>query len=118
MKKLLLSRRGAAIELAMAVIFLMMALCIILVSVATLQKSQRQKDLNDLDNKIELWEIGEHVCENRDDYTEETKTEIIIGEQYTGYSVEKDGTTYEIFEGDNVVLTIVIDGDGNITSWN
>ena len=58
MKKLLLSRRGAAIELAMAVIFLMMALCIILVSVATLQKSQRQKDLNDLDNKIELWKIG------------------------------------------------------------
>lgn len=109
MKKLLLSRRGAAIELAMAVIFLMMALCIILVSVATLQKSQRQKDLNDLDNKIELMQITDSII---NDPPTENKD---LG---NGYFVTVEEDKYIVTEGEKVVLTIVIDDDGNITSWN
>ena len=114
MKKRLLSRRGAAIELAIAVIFLMMALSIILVSVATMQGAHRKKDIAELENKVELWEIGEHVCENRVYY--KTNNEVMIENNYT---VKYDGgTKYEIYEGSNVVLTIEIDDDGNITSWN
>ena len=113
MKKLLLSRRGAAIELAMAVIFLMMALCIILVSVATLQKSQRQKDLNDLDNKIEHMQITDCIIEGSDlpegfyyETTERTENEKVY-------------IIYDVYEGDDLEFSFTVDAESKeIISWN
>ena len=112
MKKLLLSRRGAAIELAMAVIFLMMALCIILVSVATLQKSQRQKDLNDLDNKIERMQITEKVIDYVKQHPETDDFNID-----DVYMVDVEGNIYTVTSEGNTIVTITIN-DGEITSWN
>ena len=112
MKKLLLSRRGAAIELAMAVIFLMMALCIILVSVATLQKSQRQKDLNDLDNKIERMQITEKVIDYVKQHPETDDFNID-----DVYMVDVEGNIYTVTSEGNTIVTITIN-DGEIISWN
>lgn len=112
MKKRLLSRRGAAIELAIAVIFLMMALSIILVSTSTLQVSHRKKDMAEFENKVELMQITDCIIEGSslpEGFTYETSERT---ENETVYTI------YDVYEGENVVLTIEIDDDGNITSWN
>ena len=113
MKKLISSRRGAAIELAIGVMFVMIALSIILVTNASLQNKEMKSDVADLEQKIELMEIGEYVCEHQADFTEGQLTPI----ENTVYTVLRSENTYEIYKGENVVLTIEVDGN-KIISWN
>lgn len=105
MKKTLLSRRGAAIEMAVVVMFLMMGLSIILVSVSTIQISQRNKDVDALNEKVELMEITDYILANPN------------ATSYDGYSITNNAGNYSVTKNDKIVLEFTIEG-GKISSWN
>ena len=117
MKKLIKSRRGVAIELAVGVMFTMIAFTIMLLSTAGLQNRHRNEDYKEFNQMIEINNIGEHVLRNN--YTSSEKTEIIIDEEDTGYKVAFSDNIYTIYEGDDTdpVLTIILNSEGKITSW-
>lgn len=125
MKKLLLSRRGAAIEMAIGVMLLMIAVSIVLLTLSTIKHDRKEDDVAQLENRIELNEIGEYVCANRNSYTKVEPETIIIDGKDTGYSVSRDLaiSSDRILliitenDGNNTVLTILLDSDGNIISW-
>lgn len=125
MKKLLLSRRGAAIEMAIGVMLLMIAVSIVLLTLSTIKHDRKEDDVAQLENRIELNEIGEYVCANRNSYTKDEPETIIIDGKDTGYSVSRDLTISSdrirliITEndGNNTVLTILLDSEGDIISW-
>lgn len=125
MKKTLLSRRGVAIEMAIGVMLIMLAVSIILLSLVTIKVDRQNDDLADLNTKVTLDEIGEYVCENRNSYDEGILTPIEIDGKDTGYSVTKSpaasSTNINLIiteNGENAtVLDIWLDADGNIISW-
>ena len=89
MKKTLLSRRGVAIEMAIGVMLIMLAVSIILLSLATIKVDRQNDDLADLNTRVTLDEIGEYVCENRNSYDEGILTPIEIDGEETVYSATK-----------------------------
>lgn len=109
MKKLIYSRRGVAIELAIGVMFVMMALGIILVTNASLQNKQMNSDLADYEEKIEMYKITDWIIEG---------TELPEGYKFT--SVSQDGyTIYTVTKNDVEFLTFTVrNSDKTITSWN
>lgn len=122
-KELIKSRRGVAIELAIGVMFLLMAFTIILLTTAGLQNSSLIKDRDSFYEKVELDQIGEEACLKvlaDDDVRLDEK--INIRDDY--YMIVKDVTydtvCYEIniFRDEEAVLVIEINGDGKIISWN
>ena len=113
MKRFLTSRRGAAIEMAIGMMFLIMALTIILLTNGMLQASHAKDDLNDFEEKIALYEVGEYALANPAATEYETNGVVYNISNYTVDSV----TTYTITQGDDVVLTIEAGTDGKITSW-
>ena len=117
MKKLIKSRKGAAMELAIGVMFLMMAFTIMLLSTSGLQNSLRVDDYEDFNEMVEVNDVGEYVFATHDKYSEPGTTYELKNE-YEGYSVYRDiNDTYKINKGDETVLTIVVSG-GKIISWN
>lgn len=116
LKKLIKSRRGVAIELAIGVMFLLMAFTIMLLSTAGLQNSHRNNDYKEFNERIEINNVGEYVLANP------TQTNIIVNDIH--YTVKINNNKYEIYRGDSLtdfeglepVLTIELDGD-KITSW-
>ena len=125
MKNLIKSRRGIAIEMAIGAMFIMIALSIVLISISGMQTKHMNNDLNEFNEKIEINEIGEYVCKNRNEYnkTETERQDIIILNTETtenvdtGYDVQYIDSQYKIYNGDEVVLIIGIDENGKITSW-
>lgn len=114
MKKRLLSRRGAAIELAIGVMLLMIAVSIVLLTNATIKHNRKKDDITQLESKVELYEVTDKILENPE-----------IKGVYEGYYIESDydtnnkSGTFKIKETDsegNTVLTIEVE-DGNIISW-
>ena len=125
MKKTLLSRRGVAIEMAIGVMLIMLAVSIILLSLATIKVDRQNDDLADLNTKVTLDEIGEYVCEEvckkTDTFNEEPQIIKYNGEE-TVYSATKtidteNNITLVITEDDAVALTIVLTESGRIISW-
>ncbi len=121
LKKLIKSRRGVAIELAIGVMFLMMAFTIMLLSTAGLQNDHRVDDYQSFKEKIEIDNIGEYVVANRSQYINFPNTRRLIQEEnipegyYALYS-ENQLKIYRGYRGNDVVLTIGMEGD-KITSW-
>ena len=115
MKKLITSRRGVAIELAIGVLLVMSALGIILVTNASLQNKEMKSDVSRFEQKIELYEITDYIISGSElptDYehitTPVTENEI----EYTVHTVKK---------GDDIILTFKtmnVEGKEVITSWN
>ncbi len=126
MKKLIKSRKGAAMELAIGVMFLMMAFTIMLLSTSGLQNSLRVDDYEDFNEMVEVNNIGEHVL-GKQDNTYKTGNYVII-EIDNNYSVKYSEAEmkYEIYKGNDftdtsnleLVLTIKLNNNGKITSWN
>ncbi|MBQ7326970.1 MAG: hypothetical protein IJW93_05815 [Clostridia bacterium] len=123
MKKLIKSRRGVAIELAIGVMFLMIAFTIMLLSTAGLQNDHRVDDYRDFKESTEINNIGEHVLGEPTKYKTGNYEKIEINNDY---SVKYTSTEskYEIYRGtdfenpDNLELVLTIEMDGNkITSW-
>ena len=118
LKKIIKSRKGAAMELAIGVMFLMMAFTIMLLSTSGLQNSLRVNDYEDFNEMVEVNNIGEYVAANSESYANKENSKIIIDGEDTGYTVTSDlNNTYIITKGEETVLTITVI-DGEITSWN
>ena len=117
MKKLIYSRRGVAIELAIGVMFVMMALGIILVTNASLQNRQMNSDLADYEEKVEMYEITDWITNNPDLYNYQAS--------FPDYEINKTGNddirTYIVTKDGEQILSFVAEKDGEkykITSWN
>lgn len=115
-----------AIELAIGVMFTMIAFTIMLLSTAGLQNSHRNQDYKEFNERIEINNVGEYVVEHRGDYALSNKPHKIeknvernIPE---GYSVlHSESNKFEIYRGDGesaeLVLTIELGSDDTIKSW-
>ena len=121
MKKLISSRRGAAIELAIGVMFVMIALSIILVTNASLQNKEMKSDVADLEQKIELMEITDYIINNPEeveynsyDIACEIKVNSELGIITRTYIVSKDGEKVLSF----VATKATDETEFTITSWN
>ena len=124
LKKLIKSRRGVAIELAIGVMFTMIAFTIMLLSTAGLQNSHRNQDYKEFNDRIEINNIGEHVLgdaeENANNYKSGNQVPIVIDNNYSvKYTLSEN--KYEIYRGDGesaeLVLTIELGSDDTIKSW-
>ena len=118
MKKQLLSRRGAAIELAIGVMLLMIAVSIVLLSLATIKHDRKKDDIAQLESKFELYEITDYIIDNPE-YKGEFNGYII---DYTEeFILEKTTRTYTVTKGEEQVLSLVTEkietGKYKITSW-
>ena len=125
MKNLIKSRRGIAIEMAIGAMFIMIALSIILISISGMQTRHMKNDLNDFNEKVDLYEVTDKILfdsvsnEEEITVTSENKYKVTYTE-----STEKDNNEVEIKvinytirdETENIVLTIVTK-NGKITSW-
>jgi hypothetical protein len=123
LKKLIKSRRGVAMELAIGVMFLMIAFTIMLLSTAGLQNRHRNDDYKDFNQMIEINNVGEHVFGNTDiDYIDNLAEITLYDNDYT---VQKAVNEYKIYRGHDLeslegldpILTITYDSNGKITSW-
>lgn len=126
LKKLIKSRRGVAIELAIGVMFTMIAFTIMLLSTAGLQNSHRNQDYKEFNERIEINNVGEYVVEHRGSYAlsnEPHKIEKNVERNIPeGYSVlHSESNKFEIYRGDGesaeLVLTIELGSDDTIKSW-
>lgn len=117
MKKLIKSRRGVAIELAIGVMFLMMAFTLMLLSTAGLQNDHRVDDYQSFKEKIEVDNIGEYVVANRGSYNGELKKVEIDIEYENTYSAKVVDNKYEIYrvDGEELELVLTIEFDDNGT---
>lgn len=120
-------------EMAIGVMFLMIAFTIMLLSTAGLQNRHRNEDYKKFNQMIEVNNVGEIVCSNFDAYKNEVeftpiKTNVVdenenLVEVDTGYDVkcttnENNKYIFEICERDETVPILTIEiTDGKITSW-
>lgn len=110
-------------ELAIGVMFLMIAFTIMLLSTAGLQNRHRNDDYKDFNQMIEVNNVGEHVLGNTDIEYIDNLAEITLYDN--DYTVQKAVNEYKIYRGHDLeslegldpILTITYDSNGKITSW-
>ena len=122
MKNLIKSRRGIAIEMAVVAMFIMIALSIVLISISNSQIRYMKNDVEDFNEKVEVYEITDHILKNHK--PDGTITEysdsncVIVGEKIEGTTNEYE---YTVTKNGNMVLTLTIKTDSSnkntITSW-
>lgn len=134
MKNLIKNRRGIAVEMAVVVMLIFVALSIVLMSISEMQVDHRVSDLSDFDRKTELYEITDYIKEkhttwsgdqaNEYVYPESANQEVdeyyIINETQTWDKTDNtkiSETTYTVSYENKPVLTIKIDNNGKISSW-
>ena len=112
-------------ELAIGVMFLMIAFTIMLLSTAGLQNRHRNDDYKDFNQMIEINNVGEYALKaiSEDEYSFGI-TENNIDYSLSDYTIQKDEyvNEYKIYRGDGeekeLILTITLSDDGKtITSW-
>lgn len=123
MKNLIKSQRGIAIEMAVIAMFLMIALSIVLISISNSQIRYMKNDVEDFNEKVEVYEITDHILKNHK--PDETITEysdsncVIVGEKIEGTTTNE--YEYTVTKNGNMVLTLTIETDSSnkniITSW-
>lgn len=99
-------RRGIAIEMAVGMMLIMIALSIILLTVSRLQSGHRREDLADFNERIEIYRILDTIDEDGID---------AVGDK--GYTVTQSGNTYDIKNGEKTVVTVEITNGNTIASW-
>ena len=107
-------------EMAIGVMFLMIAFTIMLLSTAGLQNRHRNEDYKKFNQMIEVNNVREYALEAISEG--ESSFTITENEIEYHYPVLKTGNQYEIYRGDgedkNLILTITLSNDGKtITSW-
>lgn len=121
MKNLIQSRRGIAIEMAIGAMFIMIALSIVLLSISGMQTQHKNQDLKEFEEKIECYEILDQLIKNNPfkNLGEAEEAELEVGE--VTYSIKKSDNNeyneYTVIKDENVVLIVVTDSNGTITSW-
>ena len=123
MKNLIKSRRGIAIEMAIGAMFIMIALSIVLISISGMQTQYMKNDLQELNEKIECYEITDYILKNHKlgetirEYSDSNY--VIVGTEIEGTIDEYE---YTVTKNGNVVLTLTIKTDTNsnkntVISW-
>lgn len=103
-------RRGIAIEMAIGMMFLVIALSIILLTVSSLQIQNQKNDLDAYEKTV----LGYTVTDMALADTASGSVEI----NKKTYSVVKtDAYIYEIREGESIVYTVTTDENGKIASF-
>ncbi len=106
-------RRGIAIEMAVGMMLIMIALSIILLTVSRLQSGHRREDLADLNERIEIYRILDTICDGATAPVD-NETIHVDGKDYT---IKKTDDLYEIKDGEKTVVTVEITVDNKIASW-
>lgn len=108
LKAAIKSRRGIAMELAIGVMFITVALSILLFSNALLQNSKGVQALDDLEKKVLIGQMLEYTK----DYVENNENGIEVPLD----SIDKTNDVYIVSKGD-ITLEVTFGADGKITSW-
>ena len=122
MKKLIKSRRGIAIEMAVVAMFIMIALSIVLISISNSQIRYMKNDVEDFNEKVEVYEITDYILKNHKPGATITGCNdsncVIVGEKIEETTNEYE---YTVTKNGNTVLTLTIKTDSSnkntITSW-
>lgn len=103
-------RRGIAIEMAIGMMFLVVALSIILLTVSSLQIKNQKSDLEAYEKKVLEYTVTDMVRADTASGTVEINDRI--------YSVVKTNVhIYEIRAGGSVVFIVTTDENGEIASF-
>lgn len=105
MKRKMDTRRGIAIELAVGVMLIMMALSILLVTGAVVQTAHRRSDLEDFEETLGLYGVTDHILREP------------TAEAYGEYTIERENNCYIIKTPNGDVALQIIVEDGVIVSW-
>ena len=109
MKNLIKSRRGIAIEMAVVAMFIMIALSIVLISISNSQIRYMKNDIEDFNEKVEVYKITDHILKNH------KPNELV--KEYSGssdYAIDgalNENTNkyeYTVKKNENVILTLEI----------
>lgn len=124
MKKMIKSRRGIAIELAVGVMFIFVALSIVLISISGMQTAHKNTDLNDFAMKRDLYEITDYIMDKQtadfnEPYVIKDGDEVIRSYKITK-GAENNETTYTVVlpkDGEEETVLVIKVIDGKISSW-
>ena len=101
-------RRGIAIELAIGMMFLVIALSIILLTVAMLQIKNQKSDLEDYEKKVLEFAVEDMVAAEKESHTVEINKKT--------YTLSKSNNEYTITVNGTTVYTVTVT-DGKISDW-
>lgn len=104
-------RKGMGMELALLVLFVVMACSILLVSSAMLGKSNLNDRKDDLTARMALDRVAEQALAEQALADTEDKTEI------NGCTVDRSNNSLVITDADGNTLTVTWDGNNKITGW-
>ena len=110
-QRILTSRKGAAMELAIMVMVVTLSLSIMLVTTSLLQHSRRQKTTANMERTVTLEQIGEQFCRNKagGDWTQ----------QYAGYYIECTTQSLTVHDAQSgaLLMMVQLDADGTVVKW-
>ena len=101
-------RRGVAIEMAVGMMFLVIALSILLLTISSLQAKNQRYDLEAYEKKV-----LEFTIEDMEKVGAESHT---ISINKTNYEITKSDTKYEIKADGESVYTVTVT-NGTISAW-
>ena len=104
-------KRGAVIELVLFVMTVIFLLSALLVSRSVIAFKHKERTLETLTERVEIDEVAE-------DYLADGT--LSVGNTEKGYQVEEslDKKTVTVKRDGKIVLTVVLDDNGEITSWD
>lgn len=143
MKNLIKNRRGIAVEMAVIVMLIFVALSIVMMSVSEMQVAHKNSDIEDFNRKTDLYEITDYIKKNHQSIDTSSTYEIkdgigedavvirtyYIKKEYeeksanneTGGQSDTEETTYTVtLNGENAVeetVLVIKITDGKISSW-
>ena len=104
-------RKGAAMEMAIMMIVVVLSLSILIVTTSLLQHSKQLGAVERMQQTVELEQIGENFCKNpgNDDWVD----------QFPNYDIAINGQNMVVYvkDTDQVLMSVQI-VNGTITQWN
>lgn len=107
--KTLKSKKGIAIEQAVVFLIVIFAFCALLTSLTMYGHYQTKLDNTVLLNRVTAEQIGEDFLAG--------KTQDELTEKYENYACIVSDNILTVKRGENVVLYVQKDGDGNLLCW-
>lgn len=106
--KVIKSKKGAGIELAIFMLVIVFAFCTLIISVAYSVSLSKHKEFNDLKTKTTLDRLGEAFIQNQ---------ELSVPENYE-YDIDgRDKLTIFDSTTKETLFIVELDNAGNVTRW-
>lgn len=116
MLKILKGRRGIAIESAITFMVIIFAMVTIIGAVAAVSSLDRRRADSGFAENVTIENIGEEFAKNPREYTADESKSNGFTTEITANDV--NGFTLTVKKGENVVLVVKTDRDGNIIRWS